>query len=152
MDKPTQPKRRKHHRLTDYDYSLGGIYFITLCLQHRLSLFGEIIEGEMLLDPAGQMVERIRLAMPDYNPGLVLDCHVVMPNHFHAVIGLIDPEIRRGRCPSTTGKGEAENETVPKSQTKLSLHDIVRKFKTLTGRDYGQGVRASGWKPYDKQL
>jgi hypothetical protein len=36
-----------HHRhsirLKEYDYSENGLYFITICIQNRENLFGEII-------------------------------------------------------------------------------------------------------------
>jgi hypothetical protein len=51
-----------HHRhsirLKDYDYSQAGAYFITICAQNRECLFGEIANGKMWLNNAGQMVEK----------------------------------------------------------------------------------------------
>ncbi len=40
-------------RLPDYDYSQAGYYFITVTTQNRVHLFGEIIDGEMVLNVAG---------------------------------------------------------------------------------------------------
>jgi putative transposase len=49
----------KHHRrsirLKGFDYSSPGAYFITICAQHREYLFGEIVNGTMHLNPAGEM-------------------------------------------------------------------------------------------------
>ena len=51
-----------HHRhsirLKGYDYSQAGAYFITIVSQHRVARFGEIEQGEMRLNQAGQMVEK----------------------------------------------------------------------------------------------
>ena len=59
----------KHHRRTirlcGYDYSCDGLYFITVCSQGRACLFGEIVDGEMILNPAGRMVEKCWLAIPN---------------------------------------------------------------------------------------
>lgn len=52
----------KHHRrsirLCGYDYSCDGLYFVTVCCQDRACLFGKIVDGEMILNAAGRMVEK----------------------------------------------------------------------------------------------
>lgn len=45
--------KRKSARLQDYDYSDEGAYFVTVCVQERLSLFGEVEDDEMILNAAG---------------------------------------------------------------------------------------------------
>jgi hypothetical protein len=80
----------KHHRrsirLCGYDYSCDGLYFITVCGQGRACLFGEIVDGEMILNPAGRMVEKCWLAIPNRYRNVILHEYVVMPNHFHAIL------------------------------------------------------------------
>lgn len=49
---------RRSIRLKGYDYSSKGMYFITICTQNRENLFGEIINNEMVLNIAGEMVGR----------------------------------------------------------------------------------------------
>jgi len=49
---------RKSIRLQGYDYSQAGLYFITIVLQNRLHLFGNVKNGEMILNNAGRMVEK----------------------------------------------------------------------------------------------
>jgi hypothetical protein len=36
--------------LKGYDYSQAGLYFVTLCVQNRHCLFGEIMDNEMILN------------------------------------------------------------------------------------------------------
>ena len=73
-------------RLQGYDYSSAGLYFLTIVVQNRLNLYGHIKNGKMILNEAGQMIEKwyreIENKYPDKN------CHemVVMPNHFHCII------------------------------------------------------------------
>ena len=45
-------------RLCGYDYSCNGLYFVTVCCQDRVCLFGKIVDGEMILNAAGRMVEK----------------------------------------------------------------------------------------------
>lgn len=78
--------QRKNLRLDGYDYSKAGLYYITICVQDRLCLFGEIINHEMILTPAGLMIEKWYWEMENKYPDK--KCHemVVMPNHFHCII------------------------------------------------------------------
>ena len=48
---------RRSIRLKGYDYSQAGLYFITICVQNRKCLFGDVIAGKMILNDAGRMVE-----------------------------------------------------------------------------------------------
>ena len=45
---------RRSIRLKEYDYSQNGAYFVTICVQNRECLFGEIVDGEMVLNDAGK--------------------------------------------------------------------------------------------------
>jgi hypothetical protein len=81
---------RKSIRLKGYDYSKAGLYFITICCQDMTCLFGEIINGEMILNDAGKMVETWYNELENKYPDK--RCHemVVMPNHFHCIIENVD--------------------------------------------------------------
>jgi putative transposase len=52
---------RIHHRrsirLRGYDYSRSGAYAITICTRLKQLVLGEIVEGEMILNGVGQMVQ-----------------------------------------------------------------------------------------------
>ncbi|MDR6195380.1 transposase [Siphonobacter sp. SORGH_AS_0500] len=77
---------RRSIRLKGYDYSQAGLYFITICVQNRECLFGEILKGELFLNEAGQMVVSQWSALPERFKNIVLHEFVVMPNHFHAIL------------------------------------------------------------------
>ena len=77
---------RKSIRLQGYDYSQDGAYFITVCTHNRVPLFGEIVDGVMALNTAGQIVEKCWCAIPEHFPQVTLDEFVVMPNHVHGII------------------------------------------------------------------
>ncbi|WP_244082256.1 transposase [Desulforhabdus sp. TSK] len=84
----------KHHRrsvrLTGYDYSLSGAYFITICTQNRECIFGEIEGDAMRLSDAGQIaVDSWEWLARQYDH-VVLDEWEMMPNHLHAVIVITD--------------------------------------------------------------
>ncbi|MDJ1482457.1 hypothetical protein QNI16_18280 [Cytophagaceae bacterium YF14B1] len=44
---------RRSIRLSDYDYSLAGLYFVTICVKNRQCLLGHIEQGQMVLNEAG---------------------------------------------------------------------------------------------------
>ncbi|MBB3187799.1 transposase [Microbacter margulisiae] len=77
---------RRSIRLKGYDYSQQGLYFITLCVQNRVCLFGEIINGQMALNTYGQIAHNEWLNTATIRKNVTLHQFVVMPNHFHAII------------------------------------------------------------------
>jgi len=54
--------------------------------QNRECLFGEIVDDEMVLNDAGQMIEKWYFELENKFPDIQGDEYVVMPNHFHAII------------------------------------------------------------------
>lgn len=80
---------RKSIRLKGYDYSQSGLYFVTICVQNRLCLFGEIVNVETMLNDAGRMANQCWLDIPEHFPNVVLHEHIVMPNHVHGIIELV---------------------------------------------------------------
>ncbi len=91
---PYDPK--KHHRrsirLKGYDYTQPGAYFITICTQNRECLFGEVVDGRMVLNELGQVARECWLAIPDHFPHSRLDEFVIMPNHVHGIIWIVGPD------------------------------------------------------------
>ncbi len=92
---------RRSIRLKSQDYSLYGIYFITICTKNREHLFGEIqgtngwiqginnqIQGTKICAPTnlGYTVEEHWKKLPSHYPNIILHDHIVMPNHFHGII------------------------------------------------------------------
>jgi putative transposase len=77
---------RRSIRLREYDYCSCGAYFLTACVHGRECLFGDVVDGVVYLTDAGRLVERAWLALPERFPHVVVDEHVVMPNHFHGII------------------------------------------------------------------
>lgn len=89
-----RPERRSRRsiRLKGYDYAGAGAYFVTICAHNRECLFGKIVDGKMVLNDAGRMVETVWDQLPIRFPHLELDEFIVMPNHIHGI--LVPP--RRG--------------------------------------------------------
>lgn len=77
---------RKSIRLKGYDYAKAGAYFITICVQNRECLFGEIADGEMQLNDAGTIAANCWDEIPKHFPNVILDQCIIMPNHVHGII------------------------------------------------------------------
>ena len=82
--------RRRSIRVQGYDYASPGGYFITICVQHGLCLFGEVIDGVMHPNDAGRMVEATWASLSEQFDHLELDVVQVMPNHLHGILVLLD--------------------------------------------------------------
>jgi len=84
----------RHHRrsirLSGYDYSQAGAYFITICTQDRACLFGDVVDGEMRLNDAGRVAQQCWRQIPAHFPNVELDEFVVMPNHVHGILVITD--------------------------------------------------------------
>ncbi|MBN2703308.1 MAG: transposase [Pontiellaceae bacterium] len=83
-------RNRRSIRLREYDYSRAGAYFVTACTQGRAFLFGDIADGQMRLNDAGRVVEQCWNEIPAHFPHVALDEFVVMPNHVHGILLIMD--------------------------------------------------------------
>ena len=82
------PKKhnRRSTRLKGYDYSLPGLYFVTICTHNRVFLFGEITDGNMILNRWGRIARDQWQKTETIRDNVALDAFVVMPNHVHGII------------------------------------------------------------------
>jgi len=88
----------RHHRrsirLKGYDYARAGAYFVTLCIYRRECLLGDVINGEMVLNEFGRAVCDHWEWIPKQYPHVDLDEWIVMPNHMHGIIVMVDDDCR----------------------------------------------------------
>ena len=88
MDRP----RRKKNRLSGYDYSRNGAYFITCCTQDRKECLWNVgariaRPGDPLpLSAYGWIVNDAISKIPGHYPAVSVDKYVVMPNHIHIIL------------------------------------------------------------------
>jgi len=95
----SKTRRRKSVRLRGYDYSQSGFYFITICTYERRPLFGEVLDGHMILNDLGRFAHAEWENTVRMRSGLMADEFVVMPNHMHAIVAVgahcMRPSFRR---------------------------------------------------------
>jgi len=139
---------RKSPRLSGYDYSQDGAYFVTVCVQGRLYLFGKIVDGNMRLNLAGQMIGKWWRELERKFPSLKIDdYYVVMPNHFHGIVWVPEEE----PCCRPNPIVSPANSPLPPAKgghTDPPLQRMVQWFKTMTTNNYIHGVKEYGWQPF----
>ena len=123
MEKRKVLPKRKHPRLSHYDYSSAGTYFVTICTQNRQCVLSRIVGRG--LAPAeingvectawGNIAEEQLLSLEDRYAFLTVDRYVIMPNPIHIV--LILKSATAGASPRPT------------------IMDILCAYKSLTTRE-----------------
>lgn len=84
---------RRTIRLKGYDYSQAGLYFVTICVQNRQCLFGEIIGGKMVLNDLGKIAYDEWIKLSERYPHIMFDVFQIMPNHMHGIININNPTV-----------------------------------------------------------
>ncbi len=171
--------QRRSIRLSNYDYSQSGMYFVTICTQERESKFGEIVDGVMVLNNVGVMVKNIWCEMPQHFRNIGLDEYQIMPDHFHGIIvinempntipnifqnpvgaGLVSAHIPNevsahipNEVPPNEGQPQdMEGQPQGLAPTGTSLADVVCRFKSSTTTAYINGVKNHNWPRFHGKL
>ncbi|MFN8437437.1 MAG: transposase [Cytophagales bacterium] len=146
--------KRRSIRLKGYDYSQAGLYFITICVQDRECLFGNIENGEMILNDAGKMIETEWLNLNNRFSNIELHEFIVMPNHFHEILEIVGATLVVAQNDVNTQNKNNENE---KGQPQgiaptKTVGDMMDAFKSISTVEYIRGVKNLGWKPFDGRI
>ena len=119
----TLPKR-KPLRLSAYDYSAPGAYFVTVCTRDRAPLLGHVGKAALRLPQVeltdfGRLTEMYIRRIPEVYPGVCLDAYVIMPNHVHLLLILEDG-----------GQGAA----------RPTVSTVVRSVKAMVRKETGRSL------------
>ena len=155
-DRDAQGKRRSI-RIRGYDYARAGAYFITICTQNRALLFGEIVDGEMVLNDPGLMIARVWNELPIRFPHLELDACVVMPNHIHGIMVLHPESVDDQKSGGDHTLGEhntqtGEHKVRPYGTLPDTVGRVIQAFKSITTHEYVRGVKQYGWPQFKGKL
>ena len=78
--------KRKPTRLKDYDYSIPGAYFVTICTQNREQLFEiENVGNDLCVVPPEQnkIIHKWIKETENKFDNIKIDKYVIMPNHIN---------------------------------------------------------------------
>ncbi len=126
-DDPSRPDRRSL-RLHDCDYATPGLYFVTIVTDGRMTLFGEVIDGQMRLNHAGLIVrdEWLRTAVVRPNLEMLPNDLVVMPSHIHGIIGIREaPRATHRVAPTESVTAQADEPTAPETDSRDTTGPLV---------------------------
>ena len=96
----TNERNRHSVRLPDFDYARPGAYVVTVCTKDRRNLFGEVVNEGMRLNEFGVVVQDRWTDLPQHFADVELDEFVVMPNHVHGIVALVDRRGTECRAPT----------------------------------------------------
>jgi len=113
---------RKQNRLNNYDYSLNGYYFVTVCSKDRKKIFGDyknvgapLACARIKLSIIGQIIDNQWNNIVNQYNHIKLDQYTIMPNHIHGIL-IINNRAEASAAP-----------TIP---------EIIRSFKSKSTLQY----------------
>jgi REP element-mobilizing transposase RayT len=145
-----------HHRhsirIPGIDYTQAGSYFITMATKNKESLFGEFLNNVMICNNLAAIVQEEWVRTSIIRPGVRLDAFIVMPDHVHGLITILDDgggltvktrmqlqgrdEYELGRGENGQGRGAASplrnGIFIPVAPPPGSIGAIVGQFKSIT--------------------
>ena len=133
-----EQNERKLNRLTNFDYSRNGLYFITICTKDRIRYLSDIrdVGNAALGVPIVRLTDYGKIVNDQINEinsvyaKLKIMKYVIMPDHLHMIIYLFDENnvmVGTSRTPSPT------NAVIP------SLISVFKRFvNKKTGCDIWQ--------------
>ena len=123
----------KHHRrsirLKGYNYSQAGCYYLTVVTQNRECLFGDVVDGKMVLNGAGRVAQTCWLEIPNHFPNVHLDAFIIMPNHIHGIIFIINDEMGKSVGVQNFEPLQRSNQNKYQQIIPHSIGSIIRGFK-----------------------
>lgn len=146
-------------RLSNWDYSSNGSYFITICTANREHYFGTIIDTKMQLSPIGEFACKCWNDIPNHFPHFYLDEFVVMPNHVHGIVMIEKPYIDNNSLSHIVGTrnalslhkhainepGEKPRHPRYQNQGKNTISSMVGSFKSAVAKYCNEIKLRFGW-------
>ncbi len=131
--------QRRSIRLSGYDYSQAGLYFVTIICQDRAHLFGAVEDGVMHLNEIGQIAFDEWLRTEEVRDNIALHEFIIMPNHLHGIIEILFPK----KPYSPVGEFRSPSHTIGSLVRGYKIATI-KKIKELLNTEEGKGEGESG--------
>jgi putative transposase len=122
-------------RLKGYDYSQPGKYFVTIYTNNHECLFGTVEKEEMMLSPISIIAKKRWEEIPCHHKNVALDEFIVMPNHVHGIIILLENSLISAE---ETTESASHRDAIHRvsmdeiNESKLSGRDVACNVSTKT--------------------
>jgi putative transposase len=129
---------RRSIRLKGYDYSQAGAYFVTLAVQNRDCILGEIKNSNVILSDVGRITAASWEWLASQYPYVELSEWIVMPNHLHGIL-VIHPDGGENSAAGIDGSGPCwgGSRTAPtRSAPTKPLGGLIGAFKTVSTKKW----------------
>ncbi len=113
--------KRKPTRLQQFDYSMSGYYFVTICTKDRKPILSQIVsnnvgdDAHIVPKPYGKIVEKYIKTIDGIKK------YIIMPDHIHMIIA-------------------NDNGTMWASSPTQSISQKIKSFKILVTKEIGQSI------------
>ena len=128
---------RKKVRLKDYDYSQPGCYFITLCVNDKKNILGDIIDGQLSLSEYGKTVKMEIENISTIRKECIIDKYVVMPNHIHMIAQIVGDDGNRPAIKHVPNQKRRADRHLPLRRT---LSNMIQGLKGAITRRLGISI------------
>jgi len=132
-------------------------------------LLGNVADGIMNPNDTGEMIEAAWREIPTRFPSMKLDEHIVMPNHFHGIIHIVDAQTGGNQFVHAADVGAplvgaqkragvgaplvgAQIGTRAGTRPAPTLGDAVGTFKSIATDEYIDGVKLLGWPRFNERF
>lgn len=121
--------QRKSLRLATFNYAKPGAYFVTICTKDNKNIFGKIRNGVVELSEEGLIAYRCWQEITSHFGNVSIDEFVIMPNHVHGIIEILDVGARFIAPRKSNGSNYGGFAGRGNPMGSGSLGEIVRWFK-----------------------
>ncbi len=127
-------------RLKGWDYRNPGYYFVTIVTKGRVPYFGKVEGDDVRLSAIGEIAAQCWAENPQHHAGIELDEWVIMPNHAHGIIVIVET----GVAVVETLQCNVSTKSVISPKTG-SLSVAVRSFKSAVTKLAHNAGHEFGW-------
>ncbi|MDD4203125.1 MAG: hypothetical protein PHQ52_06630 [Candidatus Omnitrophica bacterium] len=131
-------KNRRSIRVKEFDYSQEGLYAVTICTQNKHHIFGEIDNGEMILNKYGKIAKKHWTSIPNRYPNVKLDKYIIMPNHVHLIVE-IKPLV-----------GAIHELPLPQKRRNMLLPKLIGYYKMNSSKQINQIKKTPGYRLWQR--
>ena len=133
---------RKKSRKTEFCYNIPTAYFVTICTEQKQPILSNIVGGDVLDAPqsddvnvakvelleCGKIAEKYILQLNDFYEDITVEKYVIMPDHIHMLLRVLDAEV-----------GGASR-TSPPTKQHSRVMSFVSTFKRFFNKEFGRNI------------